>query len=150
MFNCYMFFFSSRRRHTRCALVTGVQTCVLPICEMEYEQFLETGDPAYDWERPDDEWRALTLNYTSGTTGNPKGVVYHHRGGFLNATGNAIAFGLDRSTRYLWTMPMFHCNGWTFTWAVTAVCGTHVCLRRVDPALVVRKSPLLNSRHYCA
>src|SRR3546814_9876802 len=88
---------------------------------MEYEQFLETGDPAYDWERPDDEWRALTLNYTSGTTGNPKGVVYHHRGGFLNATGNAIAFGLDRSTRYLWTLPMFHCNGWTFTWAVPAV-----------------------------
>jgi len=107
-----------------------------PLGEMEYEQLLATGDPAYAWTRPDDEWRALALNYTSGTTGNPKGVVYHHRGGFLNATGNAIAFGLDRATRYLWTLPMFHCNGWTFTWAVTAVCGTHVCLRRVDPALI--------------
>ena len=107
-----------------------------PLGEMEYEELLATGDSAYAWTRPGDEWKALALNYTSGTTGNPKGVVFHHRGGFLNAMGNAIAFGLDDSTRYLWTLPMFHCNGWTYTWAVTAVCGTHVCLRRVDPALI--------------
>ena len=107
-----------------------------PLGEMEYEELLATGDPDYEWTRPADEWKALALNYTSGTTGNPKGVVFHHRGGFLNAMGNAVAFGLDETTRYLWTLPMFHCNGWTYTWAVTAVCGTHVCLRRVDPALI--------------
>ncbi|MEQ9332736.1 acyl-CoA synthetase [Thalassobaculum sp.] len=107
-----------------------------PLGEMEYEDLLATGDPDHAWTRPADEWAALALNYTSGTTGNPKGVVFHHRGAFLNAMGNAIAFGLDADTRYLWTLPMFHCNGWTFTWAVTAVCGTHVCLRRVDPALI--------------
>jgi len=107
-----------------------------PLGEMEYEELLATGDPDHEWTRPVDEWKALALNYTSGTTGNPKGVVFHHRGGFLNAMGNAVAFGLDETTRYLWTLPMFHCNGWTYTWAVTAVCGTHVCLRRVDPALI--------------
>ncbi|MBV8119354.1 MAG: acyl-CoA synthetase [Alphaproteobacteria bacterium] len=101
-----------------------------------YETFLGEGDPAFDWPRPLDEWAPITLNYTSGTTGNPKGVVYHHRGAFLNALGNAITFGLDRHSVYLWTLPMFHCNGWTYTWAVTAVAGTHVCLRRVDPAAI--------------
>src|SRR5438477_7258 len=89
---------------------------------------------AAPWSPPDDEWQAIALNYTSGTTGNPKGVVYHHRGAFLNAIGNAITFGLDRHSVYLWTLPMFHCNGWTYTWGVTAVAGTHVCLRRVEPA----------------
>jgi len=114
-----------------------------PLCEggvllgeKDYEAFLEEGDPAYAWAWPGDEWQAITLNYTSGTTGNPKGVVYHHRGAFLNALGNAIEFGLDPRSVYLWTLPMFHCNGWTYTWAVTAVAGTHVCLRRVDPALI--------------
>jgi fatty-acyl-CoA synthase len=101
---------------------------------VEYEDFLGEGDAAAPWSPPADEWAAITLNYTSGTTGNPKGVVYHHRGAFLNALGNAITFGLDRHSVYLWTLPMFHCNGWTYTWAVTAVAGTHVCLRRVDPA----------------
>ncbi len=104
--------------------------------EMEYAAFLEEGDPDFDWRPPEDEWQALALNYTSGTTGNPKGVVYHHRGAFLNAMGNAMVFGLNRSTVYLWTLPMFHCNGWTYTWAVTAVAGTHVCLRKTDPALI--------------
>ena len=104
--------------------------------EIEYEAFLAEGDPQAAPVLPDDEWQAITLNYTSGTTGNPKGVVYHHRGAFLNAFGNAVAFGLSASTVYLWTLPMFHCNGWTYTWAVTAVGGTHVCLRRVDPALI--------------
>jgi fatty-acyl-CoA synthase len=104
--------------------------------EMDYEAFLATGDPAAPWTPPADEWQAITLNYTSGTTGNPKGVVYHHRGAFLNAMGNAIAFGLTPASVYLWTLPMFHCNGWCYTWAVTAAGGTHVCLRRVDPALI--------------
>ena len=100
----------------------------------EYEAFLGEGDPEAEWAMPRDEWEPIALNYTSGTTGNPKGVVYHHRGAFLNALGNAITFGLDRHSVYLWTLPMFHCNGWTHTWAVTAVAATHVCLRRVDPA----------------
>jgi fatty-acyl-CoA synthase len=105
-----------------------------PLGGTEYEDFLREGDPAAAWSAPADEWAAIALNYTSGTTGNPKGVVYHHRGAFLNALGNAITFGLDRHSVYLWTLPMFHCNGWTYTWGVTAVAGTHVCLRRVEPA----------------
>jgi fatty-acyl-CoA synthase len=91
----------------------------------------------------------MALNYTSGTTGNPKGVVFHHRGAFLNAMGNAIAFGLDSHSRYLWTLPMFHCNGWTFTWAVTAVGGTHVCLRAVDPPLIFRLIEEHKVSHMC-
>ncbi len=102
----------------------------------DYEAFLEEGDPACEWRAPKDEWQGITLNYTSGTTGNPKGVVYHHRGAFLNALGNALVFGLNDKSVYLWTLPMFHCNGWTFTWGVTAVGGTHVCLRAVDPAMI--------------
>jgi fatty-acyl-CoA synthase len=103
------------------------------IGDCDYEALLAEGDPEFDWPRPTDEWQSMSLNYTSGTTGNPKGVVYHHRGAYLNAMGNAVSFGLDREAVYLWTLPMFHCNGWTFTWAVTAVGGTHVCLRKVDP-----------------
>ncbi len=103
---------------------------------MDYEALLERGDPAFAWEPPADEWDAISLCYTSGTTGNPKGVVYHHRGAFLNAMGNALTFGLSHRSVYLWTLPMFHCNGWTYTWAVTAVGGTHVCLRKVDPAVI--------------
>ena len=106
------------------------------IGEMDYESFLAEGDPSFEWQPPQDEWQAITLNYTSGTTGNPKGVVYHHRGAFLNSMGNAMMTGLNKSSVYLWTLPMFHCNGWTFTWAVTAVGGTHVCLRQTDPALI--------------
>ena len=102
----------------------------------DYEAFLETGDAGFSGHWPDDEWQGLALNYTSGTTGNPKGVVYHHRGAFLNAMGNVQAFALDRHSVYLWTLPMFHCNGWTYTWAVTAAAGTHVCLRHVDPARI--------------
>jgi len=105
-----------------------------PLGAVEYEDFLAEGDPTSPWRPPSDEWSAIALNYTSGTTGNPKGVVFHHRGAYLNALGNAITFGLDRHTVYLWTLPMFHCNGWTYTWGATAVAGTHVCLRRVDPA----------------
>ncbi len=104
--------------------------------QTDYESFLAGGDPDFPWALPDDEWRAIALNYTSGTTGNPKGVVYHHRGAYLNALGNVMAFGLDRHAVYLWTLPMFHCNGWTYPWAVTAAAGTHVCLRKMDPAIV--------------
>lgn len=104
--------------------------------ELDYETFLGEGDAGFEWEPPEDEWQALSLNYTSGTTGDPKGVVYHHRGAYLNALGNTISFGLSADSVYLWTLPMFHCNGWTYTWAVTAACGTHVCLRAVDPALI--------------
>ena len=103
---------------------------------LDYETLLASGDPDFAWQPPADEWDAISLCYTSGTTGNPKGVVYHHRGAFLNALGNALMLRLDDGTRYLWTVPMFHCNGWTHSWAVTAVGGTHVCLRKVDPALI--------------
>ncbi len=101
------------------------------IGEMTYEQFLETGDPAFAWVPPDDEWRAIALNYTSGTTGNPKGVVYHHRGAYLNALGNVVTWAMPHHLVYLWTLPMFHCNGWCFPWTITAMAGTHVCLRQI-------------------
>jgi fatty-acyl-CoA synthase len=115
----------------------------------DYEDFLREGDPAASWERPPDEWEPIALNYTSGTTGNPKGVVYHHRGAFLNAISNAIIFGLDGASFYLWTLPMFHCNGWTFTWAVTAVAGAHVCLRRIDPASIFSAIAEHRVTHMC-
>jgi fatty-acyl-CoA synthase len=104
--------------------------------EKDYEALLEEGSADDELPRLADEWQAICLLYTSGTTGNPTGVVYHHRGAYLNALGNALTFGLSVRSVYLWTLPMFHCNGWTYTWAVTAVGGTHVCLRRVDPALI--------------
>jgi fatty-acyl-CoA synthase len=119
------------------------------IGEMDYEAFLATGDPAASWSLPADEWQAIALGYTSGTTGNPKGVVTHHRGAFLNAMGNAIAFGVSAESVYLWTLPMFHCNGWTYTWAVTAVCGTHVCLRRVEPAAIFAAIAAHRVTHLC-
>ncbi|HEY4174185.1 MAG TPA: AMP-binding protein, partial [Rhodopila sp.] len=96
------------------------------IGSVEYETFLEGGDPAHPVRLPDDEWQAIGLNYTSGTTGNPKGVVAHHRGAYLNACANALTFELSPRSVYLWTLPMFHCNGWTYTWAVTLAGGTHV------------------------
>jgi len=104
--------------------------------ELGYEQLLEEGDPAYAWQLPADEWDAIALNYTSGTTGNPKGVVTHHRGAYLNAANNVIAWSLPHHAVYLWTLPMFHCNGWCFPWTLALVAGTSVCLRRVDPALI--------------
>ena len=116
---------------------------------IEYEAFLGEGDPEAQWAVPRDEWEPIALNYTSGTTGNPKGVVYHHRGTFLNALGNAITLGLDRHSVYLWTLPMFHCNGWTHTWAVTAVAGTHVCLRHVDPAPIFAAIAEHRVTHLC-
>jgi len=101
-----------------------------------FEHFIAGGAADHDWQRPADEWDAITLSYTSGTTGDPKGVVYHHRGAYLNALSNAFAVALTPKSVYLWTLPMFHCNGWTYTWAVTAMAGTHVCLRRVESARI--------------
>jgi fatty-acyl-CoA synthase len=115
----------------------------------DYESFLAAGDPEHAWARPADEWQALALLYTSGTTGSPKGVVYSHRGAYLNALGNALALGLGPRSVYLWTLPMFHCNGWTHTWAVTAAGGTHVCLRKVDPALIFRLIRHHGVTHLC-
>lgn len=103
---------------------------------VEYEDFLKEGDPDFAWTMPGDEWDAISLNYTSGTTGDPKGVVYHHRGAYLLAMGNVLTCGMGQHPVYLWTLPMFHCNGWCFPWTVSIVAGTHVCLRWVRaPAL---------------
>jgi len=115
----------------------------------DYESFLAAGDPEHKVRLPDDEWQAIALNYTSGTTGNPKGVVAHHRGAYLNACANALTFALGPTSVYLWTLPMFHCNGWTYTWAVTLAGGTHVCLRRVDPAEIFAAIADLGVTHMC-
>ncbi len=104
--------------------------------EIEYEALLKTGDPKFEWKLPADECDPIALNYTSGTTGRPKGVVYHHRGTFLEAMGNITAWPMPAKPVYLWTLPLFHCNGWCYPWSVVAMCGTHVCLRAVDPALI--------------
>jgi fatty-acyl-CoA synthase len=116
---------------------------------MTYEDWIAQGDPAFEMPGPLDEWDSCSLLYTSGTTGDPKGVVYHHRGAYLNALGNALAFGLGPDSVYLWTLPMFHCNGWTYPWAVTAVGATHVCLRKVDPALVFSAIERHRVTHLC-
>jgi fatty-acyl-CoA synthase len=115
----------------------------------DYEAFLADGDPGFAWRRPADEWQAIALNYTSGTTGNPKGVVYSHRGAYLNGVGNLLTWSMPRHAVYLWTLPMFHCNGWCFPWSMAANAGTNVCLRRVDPAVIF---PLIEAHkvtHYC-
>jgi fatty-acyl-CoA synthase len=116
---------------------------------LDYENFLAEGDPNFAPEPLLDEWQALSLLYTSGTTGDPKGCVYHHRGAYLNALGNMFTVGLGRDSVYLWTLPMFHCDGWTFTWGVTAAMATHVCLRDVDPAVVYRLINDENVTHMC-
>jgi fatty-acyl-CoA synthase len=100
--------------------------------EYEYEDFLRTGDPGFTWELPRDEWQAIALGYTSGTTGNPKGVVTHHRGAYLNAVSNILAWNMNAHPVYLWTLPMFHCNGWCFPWTIAALSGTNICLRSVN------------------
>ena len=108
-----------------------------PLGEMDYEAFLLTGDPAYRGTAPADEWDAIALNYTSGTTGNPKGVVFHHRGAYLAAVGTILAWSAPRYAVFLWTAPMFHCNGWCFPWAVAALAGTGVCLRKVEAGTIL-------------
>jgi len=103
---------------------------------IDYEAFIESGDPAFAWQMPADEWDAITLNYTSGTTGDPKGVVYHHRGAYLMTLGNLTAGAMGKHPAYLWTLPMFHCNGWCFPWTLPAVAGVNVCLRQVEPRAI--------------
>ncbi len=103
---------------------------------IEYEDFIAGGTPDYAWRMPDDEWDAISLNYTSGTTGNPKGVVYHHRGAHLLALSNILAAGIAKHPVYLWTLPMFHCNGWCFPWTIPVMAGTQVCLRYVRPEAI--------------
>ncbi len=115
----------------------------------DYESFIADGNPDFSADQPIDEWQALSLLYTSGTTGNPKGCVYHHRGAYLNALGNMATMGLDRDSVYLWTLPMFHCDGWTFPWAVTAALATHVCLRAVEPAAVFQSIRDNGVTHMC-
>ena len=120
-----------------------------PIGQADYEAFLARGDPNFAWQMPGDEWDAISLNYTSGTTGNPKGVVYHHRGAALMCYANALASGFQRHPVYLWTLPMFHCNGWCFPWSVSAVAGTHVCLRWVRAKAIYQAIAEHGVTHLC-
>ena len=134
-------------------IVIDVQDSLAPegelLGETEYESFLESGDEDFGWQYPKDEWDAISLNYTSGTTGNPKGVVYHHRGAALNSIGNITTWGMHHQPRYLWTLPMFHCNGWCFPWTITAMGGTHVCLRKTEPGPIFQAILEHNITHMC-
>ena len=117
--------------------------------ETDYEAFLESGDEADGWQGPNDEWDAISLNYTSGTTGNPKGVVYHHRGAYLNAMSNVVGWNMGHHPVYLWTLPMFHCNGWCFPWTLAAVAGTSLCLRRVEAGAIFSAIADQGVTHFC-
>lgn len=119
------------------------------IGQFEYEDFISTGDPDFAYSFPEDEWDAISLNYTSGTTGNPKGVVYHHRGAAVAALSNILEWDMPKHAVYLWTLPLFHCNGWCFAWAVAARAGVNVCLRRVDAKLVFDAFRQHGVNHYC-
>jgi len=120
-----------------------------PLGDQEYESLVASGDADFVWQLPQDEFDAICLNYTSGTTGNPKGVVYHHRGAYLNAVSNILEWDMPRHPVYLWTLPMFHCNGWCFPWTIAARAGVNVCLRKIDPALVFELIRSEGVSHYC-
>ena len=134
-------------------LVIDVDDALAPdgefLGETEYESLLAEGSSSYEWQYPENEWDAISLNYTSGTTGNPKGVVYHHRGAALNSIGNITAWAMPQRPKYLWALPMFHCNGWCFTWTVTALAGTHVCLRRTEPGPIYQSIIDHKITHMC-
>lgn len=119
------------------------------IGDCDYEAFIGTGDPEFDWKMPDDEWDAISLNYTSGTTGNPKGVVYHHRGAYLNAMSNIVCWDMGHHPVYLWTLPMFHCNGWCFPWSLAASAGVSVCLRHVRADVIYAAIKQEKVNHFC-
>jgi fatty-acyl-CoA synthase len=119
------------------------------IGRIDYEALLTEGSAEFAWQPPADEWDAIALNYTSGTTGNPKGVVYHHRGAYLNAVSNILVWALPHHPVYLWTLPMFHCNGWCFPWTLAAMAGTNVCLRRVEAAAIFDAVRTHRVTHYC-
>ncbi|WP_267420815.1 AMP-binding protein [Methylobacterium sp. GC_Met_2] len=116
---------------------------------LPYEALLDEGDPDYAWAGPADEWQSLCLLYTSGTTGDPKGAVYSHRGAYLQALGNAVTFGLTAESVYLWTLPMFHCSGWSYPWASVAACATQICLRKVEPAAIFQLIAAHGVTHLC-
>ncbi|HZN46936.1 MAG TPA: AMP-binding protein, partial [Ramlibacter sp.] len=128
------------------ALFTGAAT---RIGSTTYEDFLAQGDPAFAWALPADEWDAISLNYTSGTTGNPKGVVYHHRGATANAISNILEWDMPKHPVYLWTLPMFHCNGWCFPWTIAARAGVNVCLRKVEAKAMADAIREHGVTHYC-
>jgi len=134
-------------------LVVDIENPGLPdaltIGDITYETLLDSGDPRFGWREPDDEWQSICLLYTSGTTGDPKGAVYSHRGAYLQALGNALMFGLNFDSIYLWTLPMFHCSGWSYPWAVVAVGGTQVCLRKVDTAMIFQFIAQHRVTHLC-
>ena len=117
--------------------------------ETEYENFIGGGDPDFDWKLPADEWDAIALSYTSGTTGNPKGVVTHHRGAYLNALSNIVTWAMPHFPVYLWTLPMFHCNGWCFPWSLAVLAGTSVCMRRVEAASIFELIRHHKVTHFC-
>ncbi len=134
-------------------LVVDVEDAVhgpgVPIGSVTYDELLAQGDPDFVWSLPGDEWDAIALNYTSGTTGNPKGVVYHHRGAALNALSNILEWDMGKHPVYLWTLPMFHCNGWCFPWTIAARAGVNVCLRKVEAAAIFDAIRLQGVTHYC-
>ncbi len=140
-------------RFSRKPLVVDIDDPLAPngelLGEIDYESFLEEGDPDDTWRLPEDEWDAISLNYTSGTTGNPKGVVYHHRGAYLLAAGNLLAWHMPVHPVYLWTLPMFHCNGWCFPWSLSINAGTHVCLRKVAPETIHQAIRKHRVTHLC-
>jgi fatty-acyl-CoA synthase len=142
------------RTRTEPLLVIDVQDTLFtgesqPIGSTTYEAFIASGDPAFAWQLPGDEWDAIALNYTSGTTGNPKGVVYHHRGAAMNAISNVLEWDMPKHAVYLWTLPMFHCNGWCFPWTVAARAGVNVCLRRVEAQAIFDLMREHRVTHYC-
>ena len=142
------------RTRTDPLLVIDVQDTLFtgesqPIGSTTYEAFIAGGDPAFAWQLPGDEWDAIALNYTSGTTGNPKGVVYHHRGAAMNAISNVLEWDMPKHAVYLWTLPMFHCNGWCFPWTVAARAGVNVCLRRVEAQAIFDLMREHRVTHYC-
>ena len=116
---------------------------------IDYEKFIEQGDPDYQWLMPENEWDAISVGYTSGTTGDPKGVVSHHRGAYLLAQGNAIVASMPKHSVYLWTLPMFHCNGWCFPWTMSAIIGTHICLRSVRAEPIWQSIKTHKVSHLC-
>ena len=142
------------RQHKSPLLVIDVQDALFTsetqtVGSTTYETFLDGGDPAFAWSLPEDEWDAIALNYTSGTTGNPKGVVYHHRGAATNAISNILEWDMPKHAVYLWTLPMFHCNGWCFPWTVAARAGVNVCLRRVEAQAIFDAMREHGVTHYC-